>query len=317
MFNGLPPLIGGVAELDATERFVRENSIPREFAYQVMVQRVMSKFMNVLMDDVKEPINYSLVQLVDGELDNLKTSFPTEWTPRVEYNALSAKLHLYAMAVLRVHHNPSTRDVILKLGFSSSLRIIYLAELGLGFKSERHPSIQPSSLYRLLPTNYFRSVVFASVFLLRYFALNTRATTEEQELARNHLAIAHTILQSGSIGNLPECQRAALLLEILGRQQPGDIDNLKLKIDSRMGASLIFDAITTSHVIRGRDTIAPPIPPEPLQLSPGSSQALPDIASQSAFDFGADGFGPMDFSTLPEDLWGDNLWTMFDMGPQV
>ncbi|KAF2654248.1 hypothetical protein K491DRAFT_705345 [Lophiostoma macrostomum CBS 122681] len=317
MFNGLPPLIAGVAELDATERFVREYPIPREFAYQVMVQRVMSKFMNVLMNDAREPINYSLVQLVDGELDNLRTSFPTEWTPRVEFNALVAKMHLYGMAVLRVHHNPSTRDIILKLGLSSSLRIIYLAEAGLGFTSDSHPGIQPPSLYSVLPKNYFRGVLFTCIFLIRYFALNTRATTEEQEVARNHLAIAHKILQSGSIGNLVDCQRAAILIEILGRQEPSDADNVKLRIDSRMGASLILDAITTSHTLIGRETIQPPIQPQPLQYSPNSNETAPEIANQSAFDFGVEGFGSMDFSSLPEDLWGDNLWTMFDMGPPV
>ena len=317
MFNGLPPLVTGTSELDATERFVREHPIPREFAYQVMIQRVVAKFMNVLMED---PINYSLVQLVDGELDNLKTSFPTEWTPRAEFNVLSAKMHLYGMAVLRMHSDPSRRDVILKLGFSSSLRIIYLAEAGLGFNSEQYPDLQPPSLYSILPKNYFRGLVFASVFLIRYFALNTRASTEEQELARNHIAIVHTILQSGAVGNLPECQRAAFLLEVLGKQQPSDVDNSKLSIESRMGPSLIFDAITTSHVLLGRDLVAPPIPPEPMEIPQGNDGTFPNITNPGDFDFGAattNGFDTLDFTALPDDLWGDNIWNMLDMGPQM
>jgi hypothetical protein len=316
LINGLSPLIHSPSELETIERFARESPIPREFAYHVMVHHTLAKFTDVL-NDPRGAISHSLVQLVDGELDGLKARSPTEWTTRAEFFVLVAKLNLYTMAVVRMHSDPSSRDILLQRGFTVAVRIIYLNDQGLHYTPEEYAEMPPDVLSRTLPKVYYRSLVFASIFLLRYFALNTRASSEEQEIARNHLSVAHKYLKSGSLDPEDERARGALLLENLSRQKPFDIENVKLRIDNRMGASIVFDAVTTGHSIQNKPQDAESAEAELKANEAAEAQvSAPPNPGFDSFSFstndGSD-YNPLDFQ-LPEDIWGDNIWGMFDIG---
>ncbi|KAF2474393.1 uncharacterized protein BDR25DRAFT_215847 [Lindgomyces ingoldianus] len=317
IFLGLSPLIDSTTDLNTIEKFVREPSVQREFAYQVMVHHTLAKFTNILANDTNGPINHSLVELIDGELDALQTRFPTDWTPRTEFNVLVAKLQLYTMTIVRTQSDPASHDVLLKLGFSAALRIVYLSKESLPYVSDEHNDLNPAWLQRSLPKNYFRSLILAAIFLLRYFALNSRATAQERELARNHVIIVHAYFKEGATNDTrDERLRAAALLEHLGQQQAVDIENAKLRIDNRLGASLLFDAISESAELRNK--------------SGEARETIPDIVShpqKNSFDTATNGiqlsvglenkmveeYEPLDFS-LPQDIWGDSLWDMFDFG---
>lgn len=315
LFNGLAPLINGPSDLETIELFARDHAPPREFVFQVMVQHTLAKFTNVLLNDPRDVITHSIVQLVDGELDGLKTKFPVEITPRVEYSLLVAKLHLYAMTIIRMQSDPTSREILLKHGFSVAVRILYLNDQGLGYKSDDYPNMSFGQISRTLPKNYFRGLVLASVFLLRYFALNTQATPEEQELARNHVALAYNYLKSSSSEPQDEQDRGSRLLENLSRQEPVDIEYTKLRVDNRMGASLVYDALSTYHKIRYSSIEAED--PAPGDIEPIEDQlTAPANSEYPPMDLNANpiqGFGPLDYS-LPEDLWGDSMWGMFDVG---
>lgn len=327
MHVGVSPSINGTLELATIENFVRSYPIPSEFAYQIMVQHTLAKFTTIVLENSQEIVSHSLVKLIDTELDGLKSRFPTPWTPRVEMAVLVAKIHLYTMTIIRMQLDLTSREILMKSGFSVALRIVYLSDQGLGFRSSDYGDLAPEVLQRTLPKNYFRALVLATVFLLRFFVLNIHASPEEQELARNHVAMAQRYLKAGSKGPADEKFRAARLLEALSRQQPVDLDTTKLRIDDRMGASLVYDAITTGQELRGakpeieeegaehhaENHISNHVA-EPRQHEGGPStmpliqEPPPDMAVDVS-NMGA--FAGLDFS-LPEDLWGDSVWGMFD-----
>jgi hypothetical protein len=252
MHVGVSPSINSTTDLATIEQFVRTYPIPPEFAYQIMVHHTLAKFTTVVLENSQEVVSHSLVKLIDTELDGLKARFATPWTPRVEMAVLVAKIHLYTMTIIRIQLDLTSREILLKNGFSVALRIVYLSDQGLGYRPHEYSDLPPEILQRAIPKNYFRSLYLATVFLLRFFVLNIHATPEEQEIARNHVAMAQRYLKAGALNSSDERARGAFLLEMLSRQQPIDVDHTKLRIDDRMGASLVFDAITTGHELTNR-----------------------------------------------------------------
>ncbi|KAF1953184.1 hypothetical protein CC80DRAFT_420876 [Byssothecium circinans] len=313
MHVGVPPSVNGTTELATIESFVRNYPIPSEFAYQVMVHHILARFTKVVLENSQEVVGHSLVKLIDSELDSLKTRYPTPYTTRVETAVLIAKLHLYTMTIIRIQMDLTTREILLKSGFSTALRIVYILDQGgLAYRPTEYQHLTSESLQRTVPKNYYRALVLATIFLLRFFALNIHALPEEQEIARNHVAMAQRYLKAGSMSKGDERSRAASLLEMLSRQKPVDVDHTKLRIDDRMGASLVYDAITTGHELRnlnpeveeespsGHNMPAPPIPP----AEDMAQVDLDGVANMNMFG------DQLDFS-LPDDLWGDSVWGMF------
>ncbi|KAF2868369.1 hypothetical protein BDV95DRAFT_597235 [Massariosphaeria phaeospora] len=318
MFVGLPPPISGNSDLATIEQFLREYPIPQEFAYQIMVQHTLAKYTTVLLDDTGETINQSLVKVIDTELDGLRGRLSVEWTPRVEFSLLVAKLHLYTMTVIRMQSDLTSRDIFTKLGLSVGLRIIYLCDRKLSYGTEEFGDLPDAVLHRTFPKIYFRGLALATVFLLRYFVLSNQASAEERELACNHVAKAHHYFKTGSTHPQDERARVAILFESLSRQQPVNLDQTKLRVDNRMSASLVYDAISTGHELRNE--------PSELEEPVANANHEPET-NRVSFSFDqhqtTDGlgfdpnvmpdFGSMDFP-LPEDMWGDSLWQMFDFG---
>jgi hypothetical protein len=305
MFIGIPPSINSPSELETVENYTRQHPIPPEFAYQIMVEHTLAKFTNMLLENSKESMNCSLVRLVETELDCLKTRFPTEWTPRVEVTLLVAKLHLYLMTVIRMQSDLTSREVLLRLGLSASLRIVYVCEKSVAYESDYYPNIPTAELQRTLPKHLSRGLALATIFLLRFFVLNEQAAAQEQDLARNHVAIAHRYFQAGSATPQDERARVARLFETLSRQQPFDIDNAKLRLDNRMGWSLVDDSIEIGKEIREKSA----------QSTPKEVPVMEDLSlDNQPLEFNTDmnGLNPLDFE-LPEDIWGDPQWGIFDI----
>ncbi|CAO2649469.1 Nn.00g068540.m01.CDS01 [Neocucurbitaria sp. VM-36] len=312
--------IRGSADLATIEHFVRNFPVPPEFAYQVMVHHTLAKYFNTIVENSQENMSQSLVNIIDTELDGLKTRYPTPWTPRVEVANLTAKMLLYTTVIIRLQADRASREILMRKGLSAAVRIVYLMDRGLAYQSKEFPNVPPENLQGTLPKNYFRILILSTTFLLRFFVLNNQASPEEQELARNHVAIAQRFLNAASKDTQDERVRGAILFEILSRQKPIDLENSKLRVDDRMGASLVFDAVTAGHELRHQPTEIdesspntatkglpkPPVPPVDM-----NGQDL------NIYDPSMSGFDTLDFS-LPEDLWGDSIWGMFDnIAPSV
>lgn len=299
---------------------VRDYPLPAEFTYQIMIHHTLAKFFNTIVENSQENMSHSLIRIIDAELDSLKTRYPTPWTSCAELAYLTAKLLLYTTVIVRLQSDRTTREILMRNGLSVAVRIAYLTDQGLGYTNAEYPDITLEALRNTLPKNFYRILVLSTAFLIRFFVLNVHASPEEQELARNHVAITQRYLKWGCSDPLDERVRGAILFDVLCRQKPIDLDTSKLRVDDRLGASLLYDAITTGHVLRNK-------PVEVEEASPrgeakGSEKAedssliqplVPEVdvqagAQEAAVD--VDDFGLIDFS-LPEDLWGDSIWGMF------
>lgn len=146
--------------------------------------------------------------------------------------------------------------------------------------------------------------------------LNVHARPEEQELARNHVALAQRYLTLSGEDPRDERVRGAILFDVLCKQAPIDLETAKLKVDDRMAASLWYDAISMGHVLRNRPVVVEEASPK--AAGDGSVAGLEEhgvdaggVSQDAENDLREMGFGAMDFS-LPEDLWGDSIWGMFD-----
>lgn len=316
-----------LADLAAIEHMVRTYPLPPEFAYQVMVHHTLAKFFNTIIENSEENISHSLIGIIDNELDSLKTRFPTPWTPRVEMNYLTAKMLLYTTVILRLRQDRGSREILMRNCLSVAVRIAYLTDQGLAYCSTEFPDLRFEDLRNTLPKNYYRILVLSTAFLIRFFVLNDKATTEEQELARNHVAIAQRYLKLACNDPRDERVRGAILFGVLCQQQPIDLEKSKLKVDDRMAASLLYDAITTGHVLRDLPVEIEESPPkssskagsdtQPRQeenLNPNSNSDMnphtPQLEPQAA-QITVPEFDQMDFA-FPDDLWGDSIWGMFD-----
>ncbi len=314
---GVSSLVQGSTDLDTIEQFVRSYPLPQEFAYQIMVHHTLAKFFSTVVENSQEEMSYSLVKIIDAELDSLRAKYPTPWTARAETANLTAKILLYTTVIIRLRSDRSTRDILMRNGLYTAVRLIYLIDQGLAFESKEYPNVPPEALQRTLPKNYFRVLVLATTFLLRFFVLNIHATPDEQELARNYVAISRQFLAAGAMGPDDERMRGAKLFERLSRQQPVDLAKSKLRVDDRMGASLYYDAVATGHALRNESTeIEKSAPKESKGSASGKPQGplaqFPDISTESSHPFSdmdIAGYETLDF-TMPEGLWGDSIWGM-------
>lgn len=281
-----------------------------------MVNHTLAKFLKIIVENSQETMSISLVKIVDSELDGLKTRYPVTWTSRVEMAYLTAKLLLYTTVIIRLQSDRASREIIMRNALSVAVRITYLTDQDFAFNSPDYADIAPEVLSATLPKNYFRVLVLSTAFLIRFFVLNAQAIPEEKELARNHVAIAQRYLNSLSDDPLDERVRGATLFGILSRQKPIDLENSKLRVDDRMGASLVYDAVTMGQELRhmpfeveetegktnddgggmGRE--------QEISMNSESDEIIMDGKAQS------DAYPTLDFS-LPEDLWGDSIWGMF------
>jgi hypothetical protein len=81
---------------------------------------------------------------------------------------------------------------------------------------------------------------------------------------------------------------------------------------------LLYDAITTGHVLRDLPVEVQESPPKSASKASSEAEVKQQVepepivdTSQHGLSMDTNALAPMDFS-LPGDLWGDSIWGMFD-----
>ncbi|KAK8130039.1 hypothetical protein PG999_002419 [Apiospora kogelbergensis] len=280
MHLGLAPLISQPSELRMIKSLFRDYHGPREFLTQVKVQQLITSFSSMLWPNNNGLlIDVSLVQTIDEKLDEILdeqksdlSTHNTECADFTDFTILTAKLHMYAAIVTRAPGDSTSRSIILKMGLGAALRIIDLAQsivprpatatVGAGGEGSQNntapqPELSREECQRALSKKHFLAIVFAVVFLLRYFSLNSAAPADERQRAANHVLAARGLFRSWSLDPRDEYARAAVLFETLCRQAPSparagadDDPQQKPRATDRMGVSILFDAISTAQELR-------------------------------------------------------------------
>ncbi|KAK7948425.1 uncharacterized protein PG986_009311 [Apiospora aurea] len=305
MHLGLSPLINQASDLRITKSLFSGFRGPREFLTKVKVQQLISSFSSMLWPNTNDLlVDVSLVQTIDEKLDEISDEQAGVSSDSTVFAILTAKLHMYAAIVTRAPVESTSRGIILKMGLGAALRIIDLAQTITpqpattaaavataedgDNNSDEDPDLlmsllqmSPEDRQRALNKKHFLAIVFATVFLLRYFSLNSAAPVDEQQRAANRVLAAHGLFRAWSLEPADEYARAAVLFETLARQAPHRADTQKLRLTDRMGVSILFDAVSTAHELRGEASsvvvdgrvTTPPPPPPPLTSGGGSGDA--------------------------------------------
>ncbi|KAI0551824.1 hypothetical protein F4679DRAFT_572120 [Xylaria curta] len=314
MHLGLPAMIDSSSELARVNTCLQEYPIPREFAGEVKLQAIITDFTNVLSHTANDgAIDSSILHLLDRELDGLRMSYPDQWPRLLEYNTLIAKLQMYVSVISRDRVGSTARDVLLKLSFSTSLRIIYLANARHHENPSENHGASTLQQERASPKVYFRGLAFTTAFLLRYFALNSIASAEEQQLAANHVVLSYSILTSCSVSPTDELARAAKAFEELCQLGPINFDPQRHAPGERVAVNLLMQAMRAASRKRDNQTTSnteTPIPPVSQSISPGSSLIPPDIfevpINQTLDPWSMD-------ITFPDQYWNDPAWDALNL----
>ncbi|KAJ3577348.1 hypothetical protein NPX13_g3217 [Xylaria arbuscula] len=300
---GLRVMLDSSSELARITAYLEDFPIPREFASEIKLQAIVADFKNVLSHTSSDgTIDSSILHILDRELDNLRSSYPDQWPRMLEYNTLIAKLHMYVVVIARDYKtNNTARDILLKLCFSTSLRIVFLANVRRTEELPECHGLSASLQQRALPKSYFHGLCFTAVFLIRYFSLNPAASVEEQQLAANHVATCHAIFKSFP-SPTGEFARVARTIEDLCQLGPTTIEGGAVSTD-KAGVWVLIQALRVAS--QKRDPV--PADPEALCTPPAQSTSLSPSLSTS--------YQTLDLSAMdmmfPDQYWNDPTWDPF------
>ncbi|KAI2470708.1 fungal-specific transcription factor domain-containing protein [Annulohypoxylon bovei var. microspora] len=317
MHLGLPPMINAPSDLASVRTILNEHSLPREFSLQIRVLLIMAGFSNVLAHNSNDGVvDSSVTQLLDGELDTLRITYPDGWTTMIDYSVMVVKMHVYTLIITRSRSGASSRDILLKLGLAASLRIIHLANLRFHERLDKAQTMTTIQRELTLPKDYYRGLAFATIFLLRYFGLNNEnSNAEEQQLAANHVIMSHTIFKTLAKHPRDEYDRVSSLFETLCKQAPIPPDTGKPGVTGRMGVSILLDAITAAREIRG----FPIEMPEPEALNTAESLPGPsNISHVDVFDANSQLVEPWQSDLAFANMfWGDPSWDVYNLSTDI
>lgn len=286
--------------------------MPTEFATQIRIQLVVAKFTNLLMHNMTEAASTSLIRLLDGELDTLKSSFreEDEHTRMIEYGILAVKLHFYALLMTRMRPMTSAYEIMQRTGLTVALRLIHISSLRLGNTPTEYPDSTVLRHQRCLPKAYYRGLAFAIVFLLKFFNLNGAAPLEEQQSAANHVVKALNVFKTCSTQPRDEYGRVVKFLEVMARLTPDDSNSGKPHLTHRLGVSILLETLGVVYEAQGRSVELD----EDHTLHdrrPDQEAEMLDIESSGEMGYNFDQeLSDLDFQG---EIWNDPIWNMLSL----
>lgn len=232
------------------------NSIPLWWGTLFSILKITNSVMDTLGSIEDHALHFSLTQMFDDQLDELKRENSDLWRSELEVEWYNAKLYLYALTfIIPATPDPSYniqiqihRQAILhKVLEAASNLITELTKLGqLGMSD-----LYPGGLLNFVPKPYFTALFNATTFLLRFMATYITRTPAQESLAVGSIVEAHKIFQSFPLQR--ELTRAAIHIEMfIDILRDGASASMKdLVVKNKLGASIMFDAVF--HACRQRN----------------------------------------------------------------
>ncbi|KAK3389577.1 hypothetical protein B0H63DRAFT_463977 [Podospora didyma] len=343
-FLGLPPFIDATPHMD--DILGNPSGLPKVIVAQTDIQLHVARFTRALDSSMDGAAKVMYINMFERDLDRLRTTFESTWTGNVEFNLIGAKLYLYSHIFVARKRSQSDRDSrrsngarsllldpgsskIIYSGLSSAVSYIHsfseLSRVAMSTPasiSESPGAFLPhgSNAQMYYPHHYWRTMALAAFYLLKFLALAPDVPVAEQELARNHLTMAHSnlMMYASSVEHTATAKTFELLLRTAGMPAEG-------KVNTRLGASIIYDGLLTfSQLQKARsagkldmDRMVGPEPPSQSAETSATTTGLDLSAAAStpggydaAFDNAA--FSIAEFLNTDWDLpWYTNF---FDFG---
>lgn len=284
MHLGLPPPIDSDLDFSAVQGLIERQKTPSAFATRVKVQLVVAKFTALLTHDLDEATSLSFIRLLDTELKLIKPDDELSQDERrlVEVSILDAHMHFYAMFITKTPHGSTSRSIMLRQALTVAQSIIRLSTSSWrNGISGRFDTSMPET-HRCLPKNHYRGFAFAAIFLIRFFYRSKSASAEDKDSVRKHVLLAQEHFKGCSLDAMDEFSRTARLFEILSQSRAEDSESAKLRMNHRMGVSIVLDAVTDATEVRGQpvevDEDEHPRGSEPLPIGQDYFHAMTDIS---------------------------------------
>ena len=275
---GVPPALADEPTLRGVAKIASKFMIQDHFRVQLEMLRQHAQLTQALQLQEDDSVRDSLVMMASGELETLRTTSVGRRTAETELQFLGAKLFLLGWAFQgqlqdnepsipgpRTAPEPNvTQKLILHEALSAATNYIHaFSELGsLKTPMQSSPGTRvniqhsnstnddiPPQVY--FPKYYFFTLYYAALILYRFLAALPTASIPDQDLARNHIRLAHTVLTRCAIGAESEWTRLAQNIEIVGQfLNSGRRLPPEAQIKSRLGATLFYDAMLKMAVLK-------------------------------------------------------------------
>lgn len=314
---GVPPTLRSAEDLATITRITSERIIPRHFAAMAEIKICVAKYTTLISESSENHVASSLERAFKYELDLTKDRFAAScWDTDIECIFLTARLHITAtLAVSQSKQldaagegsvdtiQGSSLRVNLSEGLSSATRLIQLMCLERDQAAPVDTTSSTSARYALavdelymqgLPKLYFRALVFATFYLLRYHVSGTfGGAAVDADLARSHVGIACGYLRKHSSDPSDEPGRSAAAIETLNRYSASSRGLMRsMTISDRLGASIMYDALTMASELRTRPVRLMSEHDEPQQALEDSREGKAGSSRPAASNTGRqDGFG--------------------------
>jgi hypothetical protein len=321
MYNGVPPSLRGAHELSTVDMILERSFVPTKLAIEAEVQRCVAKYHDAMLGEMDGSVRETLVQMCDREMDNIPLRLSCSLDSYLTFSFVVGKLHVYTLALVKEgassankrRFDPHSRGATFQtLGMTAANRIIELY-----CKSLDSPAGQNDKnlidRYLALPKTFFRGVLFATFFLLKYFALNSSCPDQDKLSARNKVLMVHAKLRATAPHQFSESGRAATVIEVLCRHADNGNSDLGIEVEDRASASVAWGALILASKIRGRRSWTAQMLEHinPTSPSHAENSQAPDTdfnPSSGLPDSGA----PDENMSLPEDIWDQSFLDLLD-----
>ncbi|KAK3081098.1 hypothetical protein LTS18_010285 [Coniosporium uncinatum] len=322
--TGVAAPVQSTVDLNTIVQITHEVPMPQELIIEADIQRCIAKYTGVLQGPLTSLTLDPLVKLFEDDFNSIRSQHEDTWNERLEFHLLISKLNLYAMVCVfesQTENNnielravsSSSRNPIHYAGMAASAQVATLFTRMFNEAVANMPK-PPPKYWLPFPKHYFRGIVFAAVFLLRYFILDPSSNPSDKEVARNNVTLIRNVFSMYSQEPTDEAGRAGRLVEVLGRQKIPPHAVRKINIQDRLGAAMILQGIKAAtdpqdlQALRDRperngDTAPAESGPQTKHTGSVPMDVQPSMIAQSQHAQSQDPVteAPQDANTLPAD----------------
>lgn len=224
----------------------------------------------VELDYAEDPhARHSMAQMFDGQFDEIAQSYKNCWSPEIDIQFAAAKLNLYGLTFIvdtdRIRDAQQlliNRQLVLRRGLDTAMSLI--SKMTLLSNTAVDQGYYPAGALSFYPKYYFFQLHTAATFLFRFLASYRGVSQLETTLAISGLTEAHKIFQSfpDHRDSMKAAHNIEMLVDILRspqRSHPYPLD--ELVIQTRLGASMVFDASFRISHHRNKNPVTHASPP--------------------------------------------------------
>ena len=246
-------------------RMIPKANLPEELEFQLHLTCKLARIIQSLQVQIDDGLRDSVILASSNEFETIPCR--RKRTTNMELQCIGAKLMLFGWSFdLNPRKDVSiagrsttaepllSKKLILYEAFGAAISYIHtFGEVRDSSATSNHYSTTthpPPQIY--LPKAYFAGLYFAALTLYHFLSSLPQCSLSDQDIAKNHIRLAHTLLSRCGIGNSGfEWARLARNIEMIGefvnagRRLPPDA-----QIQSRWGAKLFYDSMYKLAILK-------------------------------------------------------------------